>query len=104
MQVLERSQALAIAPLWRLGFRPFFLGGALFALLAMAAWVAALSGWLVLQPLGGWLVWHRHEMPFGFGLAIIAGLAGKYRARAKAFAKYRKQDAKNVARYNVKEM
>ena len=73
MQVLERSLALAIAPLWRLGFRPFFLGGALFALLAMAAWVAALSGWLVLQPLGGWLVWHRHEMPFGFGLAIIAG-------------------------------
>ncbi len=73
MQVLERSQALAIAPLWRLGFRPFFLGGALFALLAMAAWVVALSGWLVLQPLGGWLAWHRHEMPFGFGLAIIAG-------------------------------
>ncbi len=73
MQVLERSQALAIAPLWRLGFRPFFLGGALFALLAMAAWVAALNGWLVLQPLGGWLAWHRHEMLFGFGLAIIAG-------------------------------
>ena len=73
MQVLERSRALAIAPLWRLGFRPFFLGGALFALLAMAAWVVALSGWLVLQPLGGWLAWHRHEMPFGIGLAIIAG-------------------------------
>ena len=73
MQVLERSQALAIAPLWRLGFRPFFLGGALFALLAMAAWVAALNGWLAPQPLGGWLAWHRHEMPFGFGLAIIAG-------------------------------
>ena len=53
MQVLERSQALAIAPLWRLGFRPFFLGGALFALLAMAAWVAALNGWLAPQPLGG---------------------------------------------------
>jgi len=39
-----------------------------------------------------------------FVLAIIAGLAGKYRARAKAFTKYREQDAKDAAHYNVKEM
>jgi uncharacterized protein involved in response to NO len=71
--VLDRSRALAIAPLWRLGFRPFFLGGALFALVAVVVWVAALHGWFAPQPLGGWLAWHRHEMPFGFGLAIIAG-------------------------------
>ncbi|WP_373387782.1 NnrS family protein [Pseudomonas alcaligenes] len=73
MQPLDRSAALAIAPLWRLGFRPFFLFGALFALLAVALWGVALAGLAVPQPLGGLLAWHRHEMLYGFGLAIIAG-------------------------------
>ena len=74
MQVIDRSKALAIPPLFRLGFRPFFLGAALLALLAIPLWLAAwhglLSGW---QPAGGWLAWHRHEMLFGFGLAVVAG-------------------------------
>ncbi|WP_068825374.1 NnrS family protein [Pseudomonas sp. BMS12] len=73
MQMLDRKAALAIAPLWRLAFRPFFLGGALFALLAIALWAMALAGHVGVQPLGGLLAWHRHEMLFGFGLAIIAG-------------------------------
>lgn len=73
MQLLDRQQALAIAPLWRLGFRPFFLAGALFALLAVALWAAALHGLTNPAVPGGMLAWHRHEMPFGFGLAIIAG-------------------------------
>ena len=73
MQLLDRSAALAIAPLWRLGFRPFFLGGAGFALLAVALWGLALTGHATWQPQGGLLAWHRHEMLFGFGLAIIAG-------------------------------
>ncbi|GHT93360.1 hypothetical protein AGMMS49545_12520 [Betaproteobacteria bacterium] len=64
--------------LWRLGFRPFFLGGAIFGGLAVALWVAVLlsalpSAFAAWQPLGGWLGWHRHEMPFGFAAAIIAG-------------------------------
>ncbi|WP_260957848.1 NnrS family protein [Pseudomonas citri] len=74
MQVLDRRKAMAIAPLWRLAFRPFFLAGCVLALLAIPLWLAAftgrLSGW---QPAGGWLAWHRHELLFGFGLAIIAG-------------------------------
>ncbi|WP_043247045.1 NnrS family protein [Pseudomonas solani] len=74
MQLRDRKRELAIAPLWRLGFRPFFLAGGLFALIAIALWLAALAGHLaVWQPVGGWLAWHRHEMPFGFGVAIIAG-------------------------------
>ena len=74
MQVLDRSRLMAIPPIWRLGFRPFFLGGALFAVLAIALWLAALAGlWSGWQPVGGWLAWHRHEMLFGFGVAIIAG-------------------------------
>ena len=74
MQVLDRRKALSIHPLWRLGFRPFFLGGCLFALFAVPLWLAALSGWLgEWQPAGGWLVWHRHELLFGFAMAIVAG-------------------------------
>lgn len=74
MLVLDRRKALAIPPLWRLGFRPLFLGAGVFALLAVPLWLAALSGGLGgWQPAGGWLAWHRHELLFGFALAIIAG-------------------------------
>lgn len=73
MHLLDRQRALAIAPLWRLGFRPFFVAGALFALLAVALWAAVLHGLTNPEVPGGMLAWHRHEMPFGFGLAIIAG-------------------------------
>lgn len=74
MHVLDRRKALAIPPLWRLGFRPFFLGGCVFALLAVPLWLAALNGGLAgWQAAGGWLAWHRHELLFGFALAIIAG-------------------------------
>ncbi|MFJ2690866.1 NnrS family protein [Pseudomonas sp. NPDC087336] len=65
---------LAAAPVFSLGFRPFFLAGATFAALAVAIWALWLYGRLPgAQPLGGMLAWHRHEMPFGFAVAIIAG-------------------------------
>ncbi|WP_433786327.1 NnrS family protein [Pseudomonas frederiksbergensis] len=74
MQVLDRRKTMAITPLFRLAFRPFFLAGCLLAVLVIPLWLAAFSGsisnW---QPAGGWLGWHRHELLFGFGLAIIAG-------------------------------
>ena len=74
MQVLDRRKAMAIAPLLRLAFRPFFLAGCLLAMLAIPLWLAAFSGSMAdWQPAGGWLGWHRHELLFGFGLAIIAG-------------------------------
>jgi uncharacterized protein involved in response to NO len=59
--------------LWALGFRPFFLGGSLFALLALLLWAGVLAGALQPNPPGGMLAWHRHEMLFGFAAAIIAG-------------------------------
>ncbi|WP_447593955.1 NnrS family protein [Aquipseudomonas campi] len=74
MHLLDRDKALAIAPIWRLGFRPFFLAGAAFAVIAIVLWGAWLQGLLpTWQPAGGMLAWHRHEMPFGFAAAIIAG-------------------------------
>ena len=74
MQVLDRRKALSIPPVWRLAFRPFFLAGSIFAMLAIPLWIAAWTGlWSGLQPTGGWLAWHRHEMLFGFAMAIVAG-------------------------------
>jgi uncharacterized protein involved in response to NO len=65
---------LAVAPVFSLGFRPFFLAGAGFAAIAVAIWALWLYGRLPsAQPVGGMLAWHRHEMPFGFASAIIAG-------------------------------
>ena len=74
MQITDPKPALAIAPLWRLAFRPFFLVGMGFAALAVPLWILALQGYLSdYAPAGGWLYWHQHELVFGFGLAIISG-------------------------------
>lgn len=61
------------------GFRPFFLGSAVYAALAMGIWIAWIgatsAGWS-----GSWLpvvgspfAWHAHEMVFGFAAAAIGG-------------------------------
>lgn len=74
MLLSEPDLGLTTRPIWRLGFRPFFLAGSTFAVLAIGLWTVLLNGWLShWQPTGGSLAWHRHEMPFGFGAAIIAG-------------------------------
>lgn len=61
--------------LWALGFRPFYLGGALFGSAAMLVWLAVLDGHPlpgIDPPLPG-VLWHVHEMIFGFAAAIVAG-------------------------------
>ncbi|MAZ87542.1 MAG: hypothetical protein CL693_07845 [Cellvibrionaceae bacterium] len=60
-------------PLLRLAFRPLFLGGALFAIFAIAWWTyywIQPSAWM---PYGGPLWWHSHEMLFGFVAAVVVG-------------------------------
>ena len=55
------------------GFRPFFLGAGVFAVLAMAIWIGALtSGWEVGGSMGA-IDWHAHEMLFGYTSAAMAG-------------------------------
>ncbi|WP_193427059.1 NnrS family protein, partial [Methyloceanibacter marginalis] len=44
------------------GFRPFFLGAALWAILALTIWLGALAGRWELAPGYGALPWHAHEM------------------------------------------
>ncbi|MBA6390207.1 NnrS family protein [Colwellia sp. BRX10-3] len=73
MQITDLDQEQQITPLWRLGFRPFFLGGALFSVITIVLWLMLYRGVLDFQPLGGGYWWHIHEMIFGFGSAIIAG-------------------------------
>jgi uncharacterized protein involved in response to NO len=65
--------ALAIPPLWRLAFRPLFLGGTLFSILAMGWWIYFWLQPLPWNPYGGPVFWHGHEMLFGFGAAIVTG-------------------------------
>jgi uncharacterized protein involved in response to NO len=56
------------------GFRPFFLGAALVAVVSMLMWMAVyrfrfpleISGISIFQ-------WHAHEMIFGYTMAVIAG-------------------------------
>ena len=62
-----------IFPIWRLAFRPFFLGGCLFSVVAIGLWWASLQGYLTITVYGNWLWWHSHEMIFGFACAIVVG-------------------------------
>ncbi|WP_265437603.1 NnrS family protein [Aeromonas media] len=72
-QILDSHKEEQIVPLFRLGFRPFFLLGALFSCLAMLGWLGQLNGWFTLPGIGNPIWWHAHEMLFGFGAAIVAG-------------------------------
>lgn len=73
MQITDLNKEQQITPLLRLGFRPFFLSGALFSVIAISLWVMIFHGALNFMPLGGGYWWHIHEMIFGFSSAIIAG-------------------------------
>ncbi len=55
------------------GFRPFFLGAALFTGLAVLAWVALFVGWAQAELFYPPREWHVHEMLFGYLPALIAG-------------------------------
>ena len=73
MQITDLNKEQQIMPLFRLGFRPFFLAGALFSVVTILLWLLLYRGTINFQPLGGGYWWHIHEMIFGFGCAIIAG-------------------------------
>jgi uncharacterized protein involved in response to NO len=76
----QAAPAAAGMPLLRLGFRPFYIGGAMLAALIVPLWVAMFLGRLQWVPNAAPLLWHVHEMLFGFAVAIIVGFlltAGK---------------------------
>ena len=67
------SRPIPMPALLTLGFRPFFLGAGLWAIGAMALWVAALAGAPVLHTHFVPAAWHVHEFLFGYLGAVIAG-------------------------------
>ncbi|USX11125.1 NnrS family protein [Paraburkholderia fungorum] len=78
MQLPHRSSFVTPAsdlPILRLGFRPFYLNGALFGMLAMLVWLGALHGFVPAGRMTSFngLLWHTHEMIFGFAAAVVAG-------------------------------
>jgi uncharacterized protein involved in response to NO len=74
-----RRARASLDALFSYGFRPFFLGAGLFAVLLMSVWIT----WLGSQGLwdrpwdlpvaGSPFAWHAHEMIFGFAAAALAG-------------------------------
>ncbi|PJB44724.1 MAG: short-chain dehydrogenase [Comamonadaceae bacterium CG_4_9_14_3_um_filter_60_33] len=67
-------------PWLRLAFRPFYLGAAVLAALIVPLWVAIFLGAVSWQPTPAPMLWHAHEMLFGFAIAVIVGFlmtAGK---------------------------
>lgn len=55
------------------GFRPFFLLGALFAVIMIALWVPWFLGFIEVPSAFPPVAWHAHELLFGFMPAIMAG-------------------------------
>ena len=59
--------------MWSAGFRPFFLGAAAWAAIAVPVWLAAyVHGYVLPGPLPA-VIWHAHEMIYGFALAAVTG-------------------------------
>lgn len=76
MQISEKSEQhdkLEFA-LFELGFRPFFLGAGIFAMITIALWAAIyLFGLSIPMQSISSFQWHAHEMIYGYGVAVIAG-------------------------------
>lgn len=70
---IRRRRMAASPPILRGAFRPFFLGAAIWAVIAILLWIFALSGDIALPRGLESLAWHRHEMVFGFAGAAVAG-------------------------------
>ncbi|WP_327082929.1 NnrS family protein [Photobacterium kishitanii] len=75
MQIIDRAQEEKIPPIFRLAFRPFFIGAAVYAVVSIALWGLFWSGNTHISQLmyGNPLWWHSHEMLFGFAGAVIVG-------------------------------
>lgn len=61
-------------PLFNLGFRPFFLCASLYAAISVLVWGLIYTGKLQHHfVFSSPMIWHAHEMVFGYAVAVIAG-------------------------------
>ena len=65
----ERPVGPSRFALFDLGFRPLYLLAGAYAALAVPLWGLQYAGWLP----GANILWHAHEMVFGYAFAVIAG-------------------------------
>lgn len=73
IQMRQSKQSSRFA-LFNLGFRPFFLGASVFAMLSMLSWMMVyFSHSTISMPHVTLSQWHAHEMLYGYALAVVAG-------------------------------
>jgi len=70
---LRRRREYAGSILFSYGFRPFFLGGAMWAALGVLLWLPQYFAELSLPTAFTPLDWHIHEMLYGYVAAIVTG-------------------------------
>src|SRR3974390_3602763 len=73
MTPVPRLRAYVGLALFSYGFRPFFLFGAIYAGLAIMAWLPMFNGELALWTAFGPIDWHVHEMLYGYLPAVVTG-------------------------------
>ena len=73
LNITDRSVEDKTLPLFRLGFRPFFLLGTAYGAWALLRWVLTLSGVMSWEHALPVTAWHSHELLFGFAMAIVVG-------------------------------
>ena len=73
IQMNKPNQAQGFA-LFNLGFRPFFLGASIFAVVSIVWWMLIYSAhsYVQINTITN-SQWHAHEMLYGYGLAVVAG-------------------------------
>jgi uncharacterized protein involved in response to NO len=71
---MNKPEQVKSFALFNLGFRPFFLGAAIFAVLSIISWIAVYNGYSTVQ-ISNIIPsqWHAHEMLYGYGMAVVAG-------------------------------
>ncbi len=73
MSPIPRLKVYSGPVLLSYGFRPFFLFGAIYAALAILAWLPVFNGELTFSTAFGPIDWHVHEMLYGFLPAVVTG-------------------------------
>lgn len=69
----EQMRAWRGPALFSFGFRPFFLFGAVWVVLAMLLWLPTFTGAITLPTRFDAVSWHAHEFLFGYLGAVLAG-------------------------------
>jgi uncharacterized protein involved in response to NO len=70
---LARRRDYSGPAIFSYGFRPFFLGGAIWAAMAILIWIPLYMGALTWRSPLAPLDWHIHEMLYGYVPAVVAG-------------------------------